>query len=1062
MFENNEDDYNINDFSDKEIINDILDLNNPTDRELEAKIVMMIEKYSDENSNSYNEKLSDFFNEIYGRFFDIEEDEEENEETKKEGFDDMTSFTKNVELSTKKDVLAESKAAAYKKLKAAPGGSDIIANDNAVDGKISEEDAFDMTSGDNEQLGSNYVNKFAKATPGETNPLVKKKAPDNNIISPWNDNSTINVRSVEYRRGWINPLIKETVKRVIYLDSQFRDLNSYSLSTDYTFNLSEPLADVLSIKLHSINIPYSWYTISTSFGANTIYLKGISPGINDGNHDIVIDISAGNYANTPQLIAAVDAAIKNLPNKYPDISFNDSGLTYDVTSTFTTLKLNINSTYTTSKLIFPTITNPYQPDSIRTKTIPGFLGFLNDQYESTVMYSNSDYTKQKTFNSSINAKKIPDPIELYNKDVFQLVVDGNNPNNFFTLHIKKGQTTETIILKLSPYPSPFKNTIIGEPKYYTRDALLELTNVALKSNDYLSNESSIELIDIKYSGSNDTMNAYQTYKLNIVLNRNKILLTEDTEQYITFPLESTAFPIWTGINSCFMFDSSYTEPFYKELGTIESDTSPMEMRYNVYSSPYVILGCIVDPSYSYRIDIPDSSSRGYTKEQYISVLNNAFKNQSINFDISLNILIEEDKSNNRLHFMVSIYKNIDEYTNLTELDYHFEFYDASGSYMDIAGKQSTSWNFYLGLTSDSYMLFDSTYNNLISDYSEFYAENPIRDVEMTITDSNNTLHIEQNGQIIPIVLSNGQYSKMGIYSELNKQFSKNPLTTGSKIIMTNHPTTKELKTNISLKVTTTYTTKDYELVFYDVLSRLSCDTGIIGNKHATHTTWDFTLGWILGFRDQPIYFMNAALYPNGLPNQVQITGNTFQVTGNTGVNVNQINQCFIVLDDFTQSHLNDGVVTMTNADKSIPLPSYSSRATFRCDPTTGKKMPSFTNSLTNSNLTQRKLYASQQINENAQPTDKYYSDPPYVKDLFALIPIKIPTTQGDCFVEYGGTLQDNDRKYFGPVNINRFRVQLLTDRGEIINLNNRNWSFSIVVECKYTANKDEANTKSVK
>jgi hypothetical protein len=82
--------------------------------------------------------------------------------------------------------------------------------------------------------------------------------------------------------------------------------------------------------------------------------------------------------------------------------------------------------------------------------------------------------------------------------------------------------------------------------------------------------------------------------------------------------------------------------------------------------------------------------------------------------------------------------------------------------------------------------------------------------------------------------------------------------------------------------------------------------------------------------------------------------------------------------------------------------------------------------------------------------------------MFAIVPIKIPSNQGDSFVEYGGSLQDNDRKYFGPVNINRVRVQLLTDRGSIINLNNRNWSFSIVVECKYTANKDDTNTKPVK
>jgi hypothetical protein len=180
------------------------------------------------------------------------------------------------------------------------------------------------------------------------------------------------------------------------------------------------------------------------------------------------------------------------------------------------------------------------------------------------------------------------------------------------------------------------------------------------------------------------------------------------------------------------------------------------------------------------------------------------------------------------------------------------------------------------------------------------------------------------------------------------------------------------------------------------------------------------------------------------------------------LNVNLINQCFITLDDFAQNRLNDGVVTLTGADKSISLPSYSSRATYHCDPTTGLQAPSFKNSLTNTNLTQKQLWASQQININQQPTDKYYADPPFIKDLFAAVPIKIPATQGDSFVEYGGSLQDNDRKYFGPVKIDRLRVQLLTDRGSVINLMNRNWTFSILAECKYTANKVDLDNKNVK
>ena len=51
--------YNIEAYDDEELY-DILDLNDPTDRELEAKILFMIHKYEKMNSKS-GKKLSAFF-----------------------------------------------------------------------------------------------------------------------------------------------------------------------------------------------------------------------------------------------------------------------------------------------------------------------------------------------------------------------------------------------------------------------------------------------------------------------------------------------------------------------------------------------------------------------------------------------------------------------------------------------------------------------------------------------------------------------------------------------------------------------------------------------------------------------------------------------------------------------------------------------------------------------------------------------------------------------------------------------------------------------------------------
>ena len=62
-----DDKYDISKYTDKELY-EILDLNNPTDRELEAKILHMINKYANmQNESGY--KLAIFFQNIYYHFF---------------------------------------------------------------------------------------------------------------------------------------------------------------------------------------------------------------------------------------------------------------------------------------------------------------------------------------------------------------------------------------------------------------------------------------------------------------------------------------------------------------------------------------------------------------------------------------------------------------------------------------------------------------------------------------------------------------------------------------------------------------------------------------------------------------------------------------------------------------------------------------------------------------------------------------------------------------------------------------------------------------------------------
>lgn len=79
--------------------------------------------------------------------------------------------------------------------------------------------------------------------------------------------STTATTTTNYPKGLLNLLLKETIKRTLCVDSQFRDTKVYPYSTNFTFNLSDTLVDVVSLKLHSVQIPYTWYTISNEFGS---------------------------------------------------------------------------------------------------------------------------------------------------------------------------------------------------------------------------------------------------------------------------------------------------------------------------------------------------------------------------------------------------------------------------------------------------------------------------------------------------------------------------------------------------------------------------------------------------------------------------------------------------------------------------------------------------------------------------------------------------------------------------------------------------------------------------
>jgi len=203
---------------------------------------------------------------------------------------------------------------------------------------------------------------------------------------------------------------------------------------------------------------------------------------------------------------------------------------------------------------------------------------------------------------------------------------------------------------------------------------------------------------------------------------------------------------------------------------------------------------------------------------------------------------------------------------------------------------------------------------------------------------------------------------------------------------------------------------------------------------------DNNLGWILGFRSTNIKGLDLAIAYDILPNNKITADVPYTNVGPT--------YFLLVIDDFNQNHLNQGLVNIDDTDTTLSAPSYiDANINFSCFTSDSGYNSPFPVYIPNAptRLTQAQLYSANQILENRKNTTSYRIAGPTTTDVLAVIPLKIGGLSfGEKYVEFGSSLLQNERVYFGPVNISRMRVTLRDDKGNIVNLNGADWSFSLI------------------
>jgi hypothetical protein len=1148
-----EDYYNIKNYSNEEIYN-ILDLNNnPTDRELEASIINKIKQSRSINTES-GRKITEFFVSLYDRFFHEEEEEDE-----------------EIELKNRKTL---------------EGLSPMKISEIVPDPKNNTDETIIQSE--------NKETKDSKET--KENSLTSKSG----LVQT--------TKQLDYVKGKLNPLLKQTIKRVIYIDSQNRD-KQYSktdengnllyiqkyISTDFTFDLSEPLRDVVALRLYSISIPYTFYTVNSNFGGNFFYLKGNSSGIDNENFYYKVEIDPGFYDQIT-LTAEVNKSINNLKNTYTDVSFGTTNMTYDSAQTKANLNIEIKNYFNENdyQIVFPSLdginidANGNNPSRYN-QSLAAYIGFNSTTYNINSINSlyNLPATTSLNYNSTQTSR--------------DYLLDGSN--NYFTIIQYQGPDSYTN----QPALSTFTFTLtLSTGQIYSRQDIYNNLNTILTNSPYLTN-SSISRIDITDLSAVNYGNSYYKMIINLNKSNTNIKKGEDLKTVIIFPNEITNPPIWvhsTGLTGCFRF-TKQQDTLSNQLSDLYSESQIYQSSYPITSNPYIVFKCIASgysSGYSGNYDTIGSITHNnsgmyvndmkivipnatYTLNQYITAIDNSlntFNNQYLvfpttvmngtamsntylslnnvtgktdfyidinitftnnNFDISFSNFFTGNDVNgfalapdisynlsttntwsvsytekatyllnpgdiiftiypnssipsnpiinvspwiilmdasygtngiikNRTNFEYYIKRSIQNYqsilgdyplsnssfsiqsdgitaiatltisiTNtLTENHYGLYFYDPSNNYNIVSNswinnlKFSSSYTPLTSVSGKNYALIEA--NEKISAYSWTLSESTYFTIKAVTTGV-----VTTNGaNDIIIEIPANTYTYEQLFELINNALTNNPLTVGSSI--SRGSIDNQEYTKFHFNINKIFVTTDYKIVFYDTTSFIKCNFGVSGVKNAT---WDTTLGYLMGYRNNIEY--NLSEYVSANPSN--ITNNLIIFSGDQGFNTNIYRSFYIILDDYVQNRLNDGLVTITRQEIELKPPSYAVSAFQQCD----NGDSTFTGNLTNNGqnqLTQAQIQSANSIlaNQRNSQTIKIMTQDPYIKDIFGIIPIK-QGSPGSLYTEFGGTLQNQERLYFGPVNIHRMRIKLVDDKGNTVDLNNADWSFSFVCEQLY-------------
>lgn len=246
---------------------------------------------------------------------------------------------------------------------------------------------------------------------------------------------------------------------------------------------------------------------------------------------------------------------------------------------------------------------------------------------------------------------------------------------------------------------------------------------------------------------------------------------------------------------------------------------------------------------------------------------------------------------------------------------------------------------------------------------------------------------------------------------------------------------------------TNNTSSPITITFYDPTGQLSCDPNC-----KTTPKFNNNLGWILGYRGNTNVSNTDPLYGEMI---YTVAASGGKIISEAFIDVFGPKYFLLVLDDYQQNHLNKGLVGITPTQKYVEIPTYwnAELATSITGCTnaenSSKKTPVYVQNAPR-RLTQAQLFTLNSTTQSRSQTQRNRLSAPTNTNVLALLPLRgvNSLSPGQMLID-DFNLDDAERVYFGPVDLERFRVRLVDDQGYTVNLNGNNWSFTMAITSLY-------------